>query len=113
MPVESLVTSTLTDLPRLAKEGADIDTLLAVARQAAAGAAKAVVPKPSDNSELMAGSPLKSAAAIWPGAAAGGKVPGGSPPKSAAAMQCAVGGDVGIAWHEGLGAKPIDDFFHG
>ena len=113
MPVESLVTSTLTDLPRLAKEGADIDTLLAVARQAAAGRAKAAVaPKPSDNSELMAGSPLKSAAAMWPEARGG--IAGGSPPKGAAAtMQAAVVGDVGIAWHEGLGAKPIDDFFRG
>ena len=35
MPVESLVDSTLSDLPRLAKEGADIDAFLKAARDAA------------------------------------------------------------------------------
>ena len=114
MPVESLVTSTLTDLPRLAKEGADIDTLLAVSRQAAKAAA---APKPSAGGAPKpyagaAGSLLKSAAAMWPEAR--GEIAKGSPPKgAAAAMQPVVGGDVGIAWHDGLGAKPIDDFFHG
>ena len=51
MPVESLIDSTLTDLPRLAKEGPEIDAFLAVARQAAV--ARATAPKPTA-AELLA-----------------------------------------------------------